>query len=449
MNRLLVTLLAAFDALLAAAVGLAAALAPLTLLWVVGFGGGADGGALWPSAARLWQLGHLVPLHVTLPPDYLAMTGIPVDAAQFTLSLAPLAFTGFSALAGARSGARAARAGAGAFGVVSGAAVFAAAAVLVRLSSGNPVAAIFTWQAVLIPTLVFAVPSLAAAIVVAWRVGDDGLVDALRPRVGRNGEAAAAATGLGVAVAGIVGVGALLVVSGLVVRGGEVIALYEAAHVDLVGAVVFTLGQLAYLPTLAVWAMAFAAGPGFAIGLGTNVSPAGTSLGVLPGIPILGIVPEMLSSWMLLTVLAIIAVGFLAGWAARARLGSADTMPRLTVLAVVTVLGGASAALLSAIASGSAGPGRLALVGPDPGPVALAVGLELGVGAAIALLTPARHTTRTEWEAYEPVGRAFVPTRLPFDDDHPATADAGDTVPLDRGFGDASGAESTPRPSVD
>ena len=46
---------------------------------------------------------------------------------------------------------------------------------------------------------------------------------------------------------------------------------------------------------------------------------------------------------------------------------------------------GATVALLAAVASGSIGPGRLAEVGPAPGAVALAVGLELLVGAAIAL----------------------------------------------------------------
>ena len=41
--------------------------------------------------------------------------------------------------------------------------------------------------------------------------------------------------------------------------------------------------------------------------------------------------------------------------------------------------------LLAAGASGSIGPARLAGVGPAPGPVALAVGLELLVGALLAI----------------------------------------------------------------
>jgi len=412
MNRLLVALLAAFDALVAAAVGVAAALAPLAVLWVVGLGGGADWAALWPAAARLWQLGHLVPLVITLPAEYIAVTGIPADAAHFTVSLAPLAFAAFTAISGARSGARAARAGAGLTGVVAGAVVIAAVSVLLRLSSGNGVAAIFTWQAVLLPTLVFAVPALIAALVRAWRVGDDGLVDALRARLDTRPDwiavPGAAARGIGIALAGFIGVGALLVAVATVVRGGEVVALFQAANVDAVGASVLALGQVAYLPTLVIWGGSFAAGPGFLVGAGTSVSPAGTSLGVVPGIPVLGILPESVSPWLLLTVLAVIAVGFLAGWAARDPLLGSRTSQRLAALSAIVVLGGAGAGLLAAMASGSIGPGRLQGVGPETGPVALAVGLELAVGAAIALFTPARRALPAAESAFFSPESAFL-----------------------------------------
>ncbi len=128
MHRLIVALLAAVDAAIAVAVGLAATLAPLTLLWVFGFGGEADWGVLWPSAVSVWQLGNLVPLHIALPPDYLAATGISADAASFVLSLAPLAFAGFTAIFAARSGARASHADAWLTGVATSTVVFAALA---------------------------------------------------------------------------------------------------------------------------------------------------------------------------------------------------------------------------------------------------------------------------------------------------------------------------------
>src|SRR6478609_6139396 len=154
MHRLIVALLSAVDAAIAVAVGLAATLAPLTLLWVFGFGGGADWGVLWPAGVSVWQLGNLVPLHLTLPPDYLAATGIDPDAASFVLSLAPLAFATFTAVFAARSGARASHADAWVTGVATSTVVFAALTAGAALTGANDVAGVTLWQAILLPTLV-------------------------------------------------------------------------------------------------------------------------------------------------------------------------------------------------------------------------------------------------------------------------------------------------------
>jgi hypothetical protein len=227
------------------------------------------------------------------------------------------------------------------------------------------------------------------------------------------------------------------------------IGLFEAADVDVLGATVVTLVQLAYVPTLAIWGMAFVAGPGFAVGAGTAVSPAGTQLGVIPGLPALGALPETTTPWLLLLALLPVALGALAGWIARSRLvaapisvaveaspvgtewdaapdparssalsallsgvdrpaseeredpmtppaqGDQDADPlgaRAVIALGIAVLAAAGAALLSVVASGSLGPGRLAEVGPQPGPVALAVGGEVLLGAAILLLSPRRRS---------------------------------------------------------
>ena len=456
MHRLIVALLAAVDAAIAVAVGVAATLAPLTLLWVFGLGGGADWGALWPASAVIWQFGNLVPLAVTIPADYIAAAGIDPDAASFTLSLAPLAFASFTAIFAARSGVRASQADAWVTGVVASSAVFGILATVVALTSTNGVAAVNLWQAVLLPTLVFALPAVVAAVVTEWREAGSGAVSRLRDRVESAPHGWAEAPGLiarggSVVVAGLVGLGALLVTVALVLRGGEIVALYEAAHVDVLGAIVLTLAQLAYLPTLVVWGIAFVAGPGFAVGTGTSVSPAGTQAGVVPGVPLLGIVPDSTTPWLLLLALGPIALGALAGWIARSRLtgvgaprdrrpeaaalapasttdGAAEPSrtsalagllassatvvesepgpapepelersaadsddpigARLVVALGIAVLSAIGAAVLAAVASGSLGPGRLATMGPAPGPVALAVGLEVALGAAILLLSP-------------------------------------------------------------
>ncbi|HET6302751.1 DUF6350 family protein [Microbacterium sp.] len=445
MHRLVVAFLAAFDAAVAAAVGLAAVLAPLTVLFVFGLGGAADWRALWPAGASVWQLGHLVPLEIALPGEFLADAGIDPDAATFVLSLAPLAFTAFTAVFAARSAIRASRADAWATGVLTGSLVFGGIAFAVWTTSGNEVATAAAWQAIVLPAAVFAVPALVAAAVTEWSEAGAGFVARIRDRVeaSRDGWApvpALIARGTGVAVAGLMGLGGIAVTVALVARGAEVIALFQSAHVDALGAAVMTLGQLAYLPTLVVWGIAFIAGPGFALGTGTAVSPAGTQLGVIPGIPVLGAVPETTSTFLLLLALLPVGVGVLAGWVVRSRMLAPRTAaaeptrvaasdperdaalaallatgapvevapaseldeatdaepiaPRIVVTLGIAVATGAIGALLAWAASGSAGPGRLAEVGPAPGAVALAVGLEVLVGAAILILSPVRAARR-------------------------------------------------------
>ncbi len=413
MHRLTVVILAAVDAAIAVAVGVAAVLAPLTLLWVLGFGGAADWAALWPAAATIWQFGHAVPVAVTLPGEYIAATGIDPSAESFVMSLPPLAFGAFTAVFAARSGMRSSRAEAWLTGVVTGTVVFAGLAALAALTSASAVATTETWQAVVLPTLFFALPAVVAAVVTEWSEAGSGGIARLRDRVEASpawGAVPALTARAGaLAVAGIVGLGALLVAVAVVLGADEMIALFEAGHVDVLGATVITLAQLAYLPTVVVWGLAFVAGPGFSLGTGTAFSAAGTQAGVVPGIPILGAVPESTTPWLLLLALGPVALGVLAGWIARSRLvalgadGVAATrgddpedgepdpaLPRLAITGGIALLAAGAAALLAWLASGSLGPGRLAETGPQPGPVALAVGLEIAVGAGIILLSPRR-----------------------------------------------------------
>ena len=219
MHRLTVAILAAVDAAIAAAVGLAATLAPLTLLWIFALGGAADWATIWPATGAIWQLGHAVPLSISLPAEYLSATGIDEAAASFSLSLAPLAFAGFTAIFAARSGVRASHAESWVTGVAGGTVVFAALAALVALSTANDVAATEPWQAVLLPTAVFALPALLAAIVTEWREARSGGIARLRDRVEADrdgwGEVPALAfRGAAVALVGMLGLGAHHILAG-------------------------------------------------------------------------------------------------------------------------------------------------------------------------------------------------------------------------------------------
>ncbi|MFS0868100.1 DUF6350 family protein [Microbacterium sp. 179-B 1A2 NHS] len=395
MNRLLVFLLAALDALIVVAVGVALVLAPMTLLWAFGLGLEADWSALWPVSGTVWQLGHFVPVEVSLPEELLLLGGLSEQAGEFGVSLAPSALAVFTAVLGYRSGARAARAGAWPTGVGAGTLVVAVLASVIAATSATQVATVPPVGAILAPALVFGVPALIGALVRAWSDGDGGLVDAVSDRLPDAVQDAvdAAVRGLAICLTGLVGLGALLLALLFVLRGGEIVALTQAAHADLLGVVVLSLGAAFYLPTLVVWFAGFVAGPGFAVGTGTAVSPAGTSLGPIPGIPVLGVVPESTSTWLLLLALLVVGVGAFAGWFVRGMLltGQPDAeslRPRIVALAGLAVGSALGAATLAWAAQGALGPGRMAELGPEPGALALAVGLEIGLGAAIMLFSP-------------------------------------------------------------
>lgn len=409
MNRFLVALLAVIDAVIVVAAGLAVALAPLTVLWVFGLGEDAVWSALWPAAVKVWQAGNLVPLHVDLGAEYAVAVGIPESATSFVFSLAPLAFTTFTVVFAARSGARATRAGSWVVGVVSGTLAVAILSAAVAVTSHVAEVGVDLLPAIAFPTAIFGIAALTGALVDAWREGDDGLLDRARDRFRYDdtGVVEASARGAVAALVGVLGIGALLVAVATALTAGDVVALYESAHVDLVGAVMLALGQLLYLPTLVIWGAAYAAGPGIALGAGTTVAPSGTTLGVLPGIPVFGMIPEDPSSWLLLLSLLIVAVGAFAGYVARARLrafGARDDsiVIRAVTLVVLVALTAAGVALLGWVSGGSLGPGRLADVGPHVGLLTLVVSAEIAIGAAAVLLSPARSDADEE--------RALVPT---------------------------------------
>ncbi len=396
MQRLTVALLAALDAAIAAAIGVAVLLAPLTLLWTLSFGASADWGELWPVTGTLWRFGHGTPIDVSVPDQVVVATGIAPQAATFVLSLAPLALFLFTLRFGAPSGRRASAAGAWITGVVAGGAVFAAISALIGLTAKADAGSTPLWLGILLPAAVYLVGSLAGAIAHAWSEGDGGPIDRLHDLVDGWGDwspvAGESVRGASIVLVALMGVSALGLTVMTVLRGGEVVALYQTARVDALGATVITLGQLAYLPTLLVWAASWLAGPGFAVGAGTTVSPAGTELGVVPGIPVLGLLPEVGSFWMLVVVLLPIAAGAVAGWMVRSRLVWERTAvgvgPRAAIAGGIAALSAGAAALLAVLASGSIGPGRMAELGPRPGPFALAIGVEVLVGAAILLLAP-------------------------------------------------------------
>ena len=123
--------------------------------------------------------------------------------------------------------------------------------------------------------------------------------------------------------------------------------------------------QLAYLPNLLLATASWLLGAGITLGEGSYVTLTGTDVGLLPAIPVFGLVPEPgpASSAMLWWLLVGVAAGALAGLA----VALARPRARFDETALVGGLAGLLAGLLLAVACGLAtgglGSGLLAHVG--------------------------------------------------------------------------------------
>lgn len=397
MNRPLTALFAALEALLVVGVGIGLPLVPLTLMWAFQYGLQLDWIVFWRASVDAWLLGHGADVRFTLDPVVAAATGLPGAADPITVTIAPLGFALATLLLAVRAGRRVGETPHRAVGLVASIGVFAALCLGLTLTATHPAAALVLWQSVLLPTLVFAL-GLAVGVELGrrrtLRAGADaagaGLRGALAGHAPRLRRAAALAATAGGGACGIViAVSAVALAVVVAVDYGEIIGLYEAVQSGYLGGAALTLGQLAMLPNLVIFAASWFVGPGFAVGTGSSVGPLGTALGPLPALPILGALPSGDSAFAFAGLLVPVLAGFAAGTLIRPRLVAAGLRTPTWSIGVGLGIGLAGGVLLGGlawIAAGSAGPGRLA----DVGPAWLAVGgwsaLEIAVPAVIALL---------------------------------------------------------------
>ena len=190
------------------------------------------------------------------------------------------------------------------------------------------------------------------------------------------------------AFAALVGVSALLVAGWAYLGRGTVRAITDGLGLDVLGGAVLAFAQLAFLPVLVVWAMAWLAGPGFSVGAGTQFAPDAMTGGTLPAVPLLGALPgaDVTGGPAVLAPLVVVLVGALAGWwvhrATRRDHGRRGWTASLAcVVAAATT--GLVVALVVVLASGAVGPGRMATTGASGLLVGAAVAGEVLLGALL------------------------------------------------------------------
>jgi len=421
MNRTTTALLAALEALLVVAIGVGIALVPLTVLWAAHFGLSVEWFVFWRAAVDIWLLGNGVDLSVQLGPELIASFGLPGADAPFLLTLAPLGFALVTVLLGVLTGRRAAETPHRWTGVISAVLVYGVMATIATLSAAGGTVMPATVQGMLLPTFVYAAGVLFGAerarlrghrvARAAVREGNargnaaapGGTADRLDPlsrgireryrRLQQSTRAvlSGALRGGAAASAGIIAVAAVTFFVLLVMNYSTIVGLYEAIQAGIIGGATITLAQLAFIPNFVIWTMAWLVGPGIAVGVGSNVSPAGTLLGPVPGLPILGVLPQGSLSWGFLGLLVPVLVGFVFAVIVRQRLDGSAMPARSTLQHVLSGLGmGVVAGLILGVlawwSAGSLGPGRLSEVGPNPLLVGALAAVEIGVAAALGML---------------------------------------------------------------
>jgi hypothetical protein len=146
------------------------------------------------------------------------------------------------------------------------------------------------------------------------------------------------------------------------------------------GAILLFALNLFYLPNLAVSVLAYFTGSGFAVGVGTLVSPLTHRLGEIPALPLLAVLPTSSSKWAFIAVALVIALGALmAAWAL-----SSSTQALIQAIILIAI----SIAAIAYLASGSLMTQAMSAVGVSIWKLALSITIELGIGIAAAVFIP-------------------------------------------------------------
>jgi len=197
-----------------------------------------------------------------------------------------------------------------------------------------------------------------------------------------------------------VGTGAALLSVVLILGRERVAAIADGLGGDGTAGILLIVIQLAWLPNLVIWAMAWALGAGVTLGEGTLLDMNGTSLGFLPSIPVLGAVPdpgpvpELAWLWLLGGVLA----GVLATLVVTLNRSSERFYETSMTGGTAGILTGMLLFVLAWFASGGLGTQRLAHVGVRLGGLAITAPCILGlVGLVTGLVVG---LARREWPTW-------------------------------------------------
>jgi hypothetical protein len=406
LNRRLTFLIAAFEALVVAGIGIGILLAPLTVVWLFENEPTIDWLVPFRASADVWLMAHGTRLVV--PAGMFGSSEVPA----FVISMIPLGLSALIAFLSVRLGKKLTTALELWPAWVAGTLVYGAVSLFLSTAAYNEFAYPVTWQGTFFP------PSFFLFFVVLGSLfgkrqafGEAADIPDSAERVWlrnwaqrkfnnlhwaiRAVSAPALRAGTGV-VAILLGVSSIFIAGMLAINWIQVIRLYEGLQVSFLGGFMVTAGQIAVLPNLVVLGASWLTGVGFQFGAGSLISPVATVVGPLPALPVTSALPIGELSFGMIAIMVPLVGAFVAtimirrhadairfefasAWSAAITLG-------LSIALVASVEMG----LLALLASGGIGPERLQEIGVSPLLVAGVLFVEVAAVSILAAFFSAR-----------------------------------------------------------
>ena len=95
---------------------------------------------------------------------------------------------------------------------------------------------------------------------------------------------------------------------------GQATLITQVLAPGIFGSILLLILNLLYLPNVAIAALSYVSGAGFAVGAGTHLSPITQDIGQIPALPLLAGLPVNSNKWVLLFAIVIIACGALLSY---------------------------------------------------------------------------------------------------------------------------------------
>ena len=173
-------------------------------------------------------------------------------------------------------------------------------------------------------------------------------------------------------VALLLGFGFLIYTIAFFTNFGQATLITQVLAPGIFGSLLLLILNLLYLPNVAIAALSYVSGAGFAVGAGTHLSPFTQDIGQIPALPLLAGLPVNSNKWILLFSIVIIALGaLLAYWTVSLQ----ERTSWQSFFLVIVML-----ALLAYFASGSLITQAMGAVGVSIWQFILFVGGELLIG---------------------------------------------------------------------